>query len=802
MLSHFWKSAWRNLLRYKRLTAINIAGLSLSIAIFIALNGYIRYHLSYDQFYPQGDQIFRVDYFEYQDGAAVLESARTHDRTALLLHEYLPDAEAVTRVYNEKAYVFTEDVKIVDQNMLYADSSFFNVFEVKMIAGDPNTALIPPMAVVISQTAAHQYFGDADPMGKTLYFNERLPFIVTGVFEDLPGTSSIDYDFLLSWSTMTFYGWVTRDGTFDFPWTFTYVKLRENHPRLSSLNSKLTKMAADHITNLAERRRTAKFSLSAYQNLHFALPLTGEVKPGMNKTLLYALVSLSIFVLVAAWMNYINLSLAQSLTRASEIGVRKVFGASGLAISGQFILEALILSTLTFVAGAILYYVFTGPYSDWLFAQVTFARMTAGTWILYFAAFVAGTTLAAFYPSYIMSRFKPVLILRNKLGTGRGKSGQLQKGLMVFQLFLAIAVIGVTFVAQRQISFMRNFDSGFNIRQTISLRGPASTNSDSLRYVRYTSFRNEVLRLPAFKDGGASMNIPGQEIRFHDDGVYAVGSKSDQKQSLSVMWIDNGYQETFGMSLLSGRNFELREPKTSCIINQSAALALGFSKAEDAINTSLIGGDNVKYTIVGVWKDYHHESIHKAVSPIMFIFRHPHEYGYYSFRMETTSTDFLPALQKIWNEHYPADTFTCYFMDSFFEEQYTADLLFEKLLTIFGVASVVIACLGLYGMASLAMVKRTKEIGVRKVLGASVPRIMLLLSQTYIRLVIIGSAIAFPLVWYITARWLEGFSYRVDVRWWMIVLPSIFVLLISLATISVQTIRAAMSNPAQVLRDQ
>lgn len=802
MLKHYWITAVRNLARNKRFVVINVTGLSLSMAVFLALTGYVRFHLGFDQFYPDGDHIYRVDYFEYQDGQPVLESARTHDRTALLVHTYVPQAVAVTRVYNERAYIFTEDVKIVDQDMLYVDSSFFRVFPVTMIMGDPSQALVAPKSVVISQKAAAQYFGTDDPMGKTLYFNERLPFIVTGVYEDIPSESSIDYDFLLSWSTLSFYGWVPRDGTFDSPWTFTYIRLDRNVENVSIVERQLTQMANEHITTLRFKDHTARHALRPYQQLHFLKPLTGEVKSPVSKVLLYALISLSGFVLVAAWMNYINLSLAQSITRTGEIGVRRAFGASRSVIGGQFLMEAFIVSVTTFLLGAATYGLLTGPYRSWLFDGVSFAAVPFDVWLLYALVFVLATALVSFYPCYFITRFKPVAMLKNKLGEGKGNAHALQHTLMIFQLFLAIAVVGVTFIARRQISFMQEKDAGFNSSQTISLRGPASTNSDSLRYVRYTSFRNEVLQFPQFVSGASAFNIPGQEIRFHDEALHAIGSANLKKQSFSVMWIDEGYQPTFDIQLLGGRNFELREPRTSCILNETAARALGFTDPADAVSAGLIGEGNARYTVVGVWKDYHHESLHKPITPMMFIVRHPFEYGYFSFRLASSHSGYMSKLEEIWKKHYPNDTFTCYFMNSFFEDQYASDRLFARLLSIFGVISVVIAGLGLLGMASLSMVKRTKEIGVRKVLGASVINILVMLAGDYMRLIVLSSALAFPLIWYATDRWMQGFNYRIDIEWWMIAVPAMAVMLVSLIAISGQTLRAALSDPAKVLRDQ
>jgi putative ABC transport system permease protein len=802
MLKHYWNTAIRNLLRNRLFTSINIIGLSVAIAIFLALTAYVKYQFSFDKFYAAGNQIFRIDYFEYQQGQPVLQSARTHDRTALIVGDYVPQVEAVTRVYNEKAYIFTEDVKIVDQNMLYVDSSFFKVFDVKMIQGDADDALVPPHSVVVSRSQARAYFGDADPMGKILYFNERLPFTITGVFEDIPSTSSIDFDFLLSWSTMPFNGWISKDGDFSSPWTFTFVKLREPYSDISAINRAISDMANKHITTLEKRGHTAALALRPYEDLHVSPDLSGEVKPGTSKTLLYALISLAFFILLVAWINYINLSLARSLERADEIGVRKVFGANRIEISGQFLLEAMVLSLITFFAGFGLYALFTGPLASLLFSDVSFLSLDPGAWLLYFVAFLAITTLVAFYPAHFMSKYKPAMILKNKLGTGKGNANVLHQGLMVFQMFLAVGIVGVTFIAGRQLKFMHEFDSGFNTRQTITLRAPASTNSDSLRYTRYTSFRNEVLQNAVFTAGTASMNVPGQEIRFHDEGIHAVGSANDRKQAFWIMWIDDGYQQTFGMTLTGGRNFQEKEFGNTCIINETAARALGYKDAADAVNTSLLTSDQKTVTIIGIWKDYHHESVHKAVDPIIFYHQHPNEYGYYSFQVQSRQGDYLPALQKIWNRHYPNDQFTCYFMDSFFEEQYRADELFGKLLSLFSVISIVVASLGLFGMASLSMVKRVKEIGIRKVLGASETSILVLVSRSYIRLIGISCLFAFPLAYYITTQWLESFAYAIRIQWWMIVMPGIIVLAAMLLTIAGQSIRAARANPARSLKDQ
>jgi putative ABC transport system permease protein len=799
MLTHLLRTALRNLVKNKLFTTINVLGLSISIAVFLALISYVLYHLSFDKFYGDGDRIYRLEYKEFREGQTVLQTAKSHSRTALVAASYAPEIEAMTRVYHEKAYVWNENIKLVDQEMLYVDSSFCKVFKLNMISGSSDDGLTPPKTVFISRSQAKVYFGDEDPMGKTIFFNERLPFTITGVFEDIPSSTSINYDFLLSWSTIIFYGWGGRDGDFSNPNVYTFARLRPGTADIQSINERLTNMATENIRELKMRGNTARYELRPYEDLHTATNLSGEVRPGVDRTLLYALFSLALFILVTAWINYVNLSVARSIDRANEIGVRKVFGASRWIISAQFLVEALLVSLFTFLAGSVLYRfvikdLFTSVNPDLLPTDLT-------RWPLFLAGFVAVTALVSFYPAYFISKFKPADILKNKIATGNGKVNILHDGLIIFQLFLAVTVLSVALIAGRQISFMLDFDAGFNSQQTITLRAPASTNSDSLRYSRYTSFRSEVLQHAAFKAGSASFEVPGAEIRFHDEGVHAIGRDNDKKQSFQILWIDEGFQDVFDMQLLGGRNFNQTEKGNVCLINQSAVTALGYATPDEAINTRLIMSSGSIFTIVGVWKDYHHESMHKPVSPVIFRHRHPFEYGFYSFKIETSQKDLIPALKVIWDRHYPNDQFIFYFMDRFFGEQYQSDLLFGRLLNLFSVIALIVAALGLFGVASLAMVKQTREIGIRKVLGASVANILILLSRRYVVMIAMSCLIAFPLSWYLTTQWLSDFTYRIDVQWWMIVVPGILVLTSTLITISTLSVRAAIANPVNSLKE-
>jgi putative ABC transport system permease protein len=798
MLRHFWNSAIRSLLRNKSTTVINIIGLSISIATFLALVGYVDYQFSYDRFIPDSENVYRLDYYEFQENDPVLQTARSHSRATVLLKEYVPQVKAVTRLYKENCLIFNEQTKITDQKVLWVDSTFFQVFNLPLIEGSPSKCLNAPNSMVISTSQAIAYFGEEDPVGKTLFFNEHLPFVITGVFKDLPKNTSIDFDFLLSWTTLTNYGWTQRDGDFNYPWVFTYILLNENTD-LPKVNAAVERLAMNHVTTLEKRNHKGKYKIRPYNKIHFGSKLSGELEPGANIVLLYALFSIAVFILIAAWMNYINLSLVKSIERAEEIGVRKVFGANSRIITAQFMTEALLIAIVTSIAGFMIYKFFTQSIPGLFFEGLQFFGSSSITWFLYVVLIIVGTMLVSAYPAYFIYKFKPTAILKNKLGPENGPAF-IYKTLIFFQLFLAVVLVGISLVTSRQMRYIRNFDIGFNHDQTISLRGPASTNSDSLRYNRFVCFRNEVLQHPQFIAATASMNIPGEELRWHDESIHAIGGNNDKKQSFWVGWADEGYLGTFGLTLINGRNFQPREFGNNCLINEEGAKSLGYANSKDAVNTEIINSEGKKFQIIGVIKNFHHESIRKPIEPMVIYYLHPFEFGYYTVRLNSNEGDFLKRLNKIWNKHYPNDPFVYYFMDSFFARQYQEDELFGKLVGLFSIVSILIAGLGLYGIASLTVARRTKEIGIRKVLGASVTNILFLISRDYITLLLLATATAVPISYLLIDKWLESFTYHFLVSWWLLVFPGAIIITITLIILLGKSIRAALANPVDSLR--
>jgi putative ABC transport system permease protein len=655
--------AFRILFKNRTFTFINILGLSIGIATFLVLMRYVEYEFSYNTFFKDSERIYRIDYYEYQNKELLRQTSRSHSRLLYTLPYDIAEIEHITRVYHENCLIFNDRARVTDQKVLWVDSSFLKVFGINLIRGNANEALVAPNSMVISQSQAKLYFGDEDPIGKTLYFNEHLPFTVTGIFEDLPRNSTLKFNFLNSWSTMIRYNWNPMGGDFLYTWSFTFIKLRENGNNVNLVNKKLKDFAGKYLNTSRNNQITGKYALRPINEIHFSTVLKEEMEAGKSKSLLYAIISIAIFILITAWINYVNLSLAKSFERAGEIGVRKVYGAGTAQISWQHILESFIIALFTFLVGFSIYEIMAYLLTQLLSGSFVMASGHGLIWLAYVVVILAGTVLSSVYPAYIMSKFKPALILKHKF---TNKNNYLRNGLVIFQFILSTTLIGCTLIAFRQINYIRKFDVGFNTIQTISLRGPASVNSDSLRRQRFRAFRDDVLNTGAFVSGTSSMNIPGEEPRFHDENIRTPQGANDTKRSFSISWIDEGYIETFGLKLLSGRNFSPNDRINFCLVNETATRILGFKSPRDAVNAEFITDQNRKVTIAGVIRDFHHESIKKSVDPYVFYNIHPYEFGYYTFRLKTTGNKgALGSLKQIWEKHYPNDPFVYYFMDDF-----------------------------------------------------------------------------------------------------------------------------------------
>ncbi len=808
MIKSYLTSAFRNFLKHKSFTFLNVIGLSLGISACLLILQYVKYEKSYDTFHSKASDIYRVQYNGWQNGELRFECAAAVPAVGPALKDNFPEVLRFTRLYPISGVISYESpdnglISFLEEKMQITDSSVFDVFDFKLLKGNKENVLTGPNKIVISQKAAKKYFGEADPIGKSLQLGSRLSerdFEVTGVFEDIPDNSHIKFDFMFSYQSLnnasnndseTSWGW------YDFN---TYVLLKPGTD-VRSLQSKWNDfLYATRGEDWEKYNRKQEFILQPILDIHLYANLLQESLPeeSGDGDSVYALTFIALFILIIAWVNYVNLATAKSFDRANEVGVRKVMGSSQNQLIYQFLSESLLINLLAaIIAVATVWLVW--PWFTQLAGRSipTSYLVHPDFWSLLAILFLLGAALSGFYPAIILSSFKPVAVLKGKvMRTAHG--GLLRKSLVVFQFVASVVLISGLLVVYQQLSFMSNQNLGIDINQTLVIKGPGIT--DSTYAEKMESFKSEALRIAGIKSMTASTNVPGDEI-FWASGIRRLVGGPESFISGYTVGIDQDYINSFNLELAAGRGFDVRftNDTSAVILNRAMVDALDFESPESAIGEMAIyAGDTLE--IVGVLENYHQMSLKEAVSPLVFLYT-PQFSSFYAFKIENANyQDLLSSLEGPWNTFFPGNPMDYFFLDQFFNRQYESERQFGQVFGIFTVLAIFVACLGLFGLASFMTIQRTKEIGIRKVLGSTVPNIVILLSRGFLLLVVIANIIAWPLAWWIMETWLQGFPYRIEISPFLFVGAGLGVLVIAFLSVGFQTLKAAMINPAQTLK--
>jgi putative ABC transport system permease protein len=805
MIRNYLLATFRSFSKHKSFTILNVTGLSLGMVASLLIFQYVKYERGYDTFHTKAADIYRIQYNGWQNGKLRFECAAAVPAVGPALKNNFPEVLRFTRLYPVSGVVSYESpenglVSHLEEKMQVVDSSVFEIFDFKLLQGDPKKVLEGPDKAVISQKAARKYFGEADPIGKWIAWNGNRRFEVTGIFQDIPENSHIKFDFMLSYQTLnrltnneseTAWGW------YDFN---TYVLLQPGTD-IKSFQAKwdayLEKVRGE---DWKKANRRQEFILQPLLGIHLYANLLQESEPderGDGESV-YALTFIALFILIIAWVNYINLATAKSFERANEVGVRKTMGAQKSQLVGQFLAESLMVNLLAAVIAII------GVRALWpVFSQLSGRAipvaymMEPGFWMLVTALFVGGSILSGFYPAIILSSFRPVSVLKGKfIGTPGGN--YMRKGLVVFQFVASVVLISGSIIVFQQLSFMRNQKLGVDINQTLVIRGPGVTDSTYLQ--KMESFKGEALRIPGVKSMTASTNVPGDEI-FWASGIRKLVSDPTTTISGYTIGIDEDYTKSFNLEFAAGRGFDKSNADEghSLIINHAMSDALDFDSPEAALGELAIHGNDT-LRIVGVLENYHQMSLKEAVVPLVFRYT-PDNGSFYAFKIEGGNyTQVLEQLRGPWNAFFPGNPVDHFYLDEFFNRQYESDKQFGQIVGLFTALAIFIACLGLFGLASFLTMQRTKEIGIRKVLGSSPTRIVMLLSRGFIQLVIIANLIAWPLAWYLMNMWLQAFPYRITINPLLFVFAGAGVILIAFLSVGSQTLRAALVNPAETLK--
>jgi putative ABC transport system permease protein len=808
MLRNYLKIALRNLLRNKVYSFINIGGLAVGMATCLLITLYVFDEISYDRFNEKADRIYRLDMDIKFGGLEKSYAVSPAPAGPAILRDY-PFIENFVRI-RENGVVITKGRETINEhNVAFADSTLFEVFTLPMIYGNPKNALNQPNSVVITESIAKKYFNTSQVLGKFLTIDKTHLYKITGVIKDIPENSHIKrniYMSMLNYEDSKQNVWVSNNYN-------TYLLLKQNvNP--SQLKSKFREILKKYvqpeifqvlgiksIEDFEKSGSYMRFDLMPLTKIHLHSDKVAEIGTNSNIQYVYIFSAIALFILLIACVNFMNLSTARSVNRAKEVGVRKVLGTIRSHLMGQFLSESILLSLIAFFLGFGIAYSLIPYFNDLAAKQMnlSFEKKPFLLPALLFFSILIGL-LAGVYPALILSSFKPISVLKGKL-TASNKGSYLRSGLVVFQFFSSAFLIICTIVIYRQLSFIQQKNLGFNREQVLVI------NDTNLLGSGLESFRNELLQLKEIKSATVSGFLPTPSYR-NNNSFWPEGELNAEKGISMQFWeVGFDYTKTLGMQLLQGRDFDknMSTDSSALIINESAAKIFGY---KNPIGKKLFMYADVQtkrmvaFTIIGVVKNFNYESLRENVGAMsMCLSSKP--YGMISIRLQTDNIkEAIAKIENKWKSRVGASPLNYQFLDEAFDSMYRSEQRIGKIFISFAILAIFIACLGLFGLATFTAEQRTKEIGIRKVLGASVPQIVQLLSKDFVRLVIIGIVIASPIAYYFMDKWLQDFAYRVEISWWIFALAGIVAISIALLTVSYQAIRAALMNPVKSLRTE
>ena len=796
MFKSYLKTSVRNLLNYKTYSFINIFGLTIGITCLIFIFKYVRFELSFDKFHKNADQIYRVT-----ESILGGENQTTQVPLGNKLQEFIPEISRIVRINKlSKKLVSTDSKKFYEERIILADPSIFDMFSFDLIAGDKKTVLNDPWLIVLTEQTAQKYFGKENPIGKRITIDEKYEFQVSGILKDLPKNSHINIDFLCPLiSAKNIYSKDFFDNLMSNP-VYTYIQFNGNIDS-AKINARLLKFP-EYFYKEYWKVLQMKFGIEPLTSIHLNPTLENDLGANGNISNIYIFSSIGLLILLIACINYMNLSTARYLTRIKEVGIRKVVGASRSQIIIQFIGESILLTFLAVILSLILVKILA-PTVGLYFGEEEIFQNSDISFLIYISIITLVTgIIAGIYPALFVSKFQPVNILSKEILISKSRIS-FRSILVIFQFAISTILIIITMIIKSQLSFIQNKDLGFTKEQIVIL--PVEDNE--IRH-QYRAIKNELLKNPAIMSASFSSSIPGgvnSITSFHWEGQQLIKNTKIIDNTLSFISSDYAFLKTYGINIKEGRNFSESFPsdeKQGYIINQAALTKLNLkSPLGKSLNLFNRNGGR----IIGMVKDFHFQSLHKKIEPLA-IFIDEDESGYYipkylSIRIKTDNIPLvLSSIEKTWKQFSPGRPFEYFFFDEYLSKLYKKEQNTVNLFNCFSIVAVFIASLGLFGLAAFTSESRKKEIGIRKVLGASVAEILVTLSGSFMKKVLIANLIAWPVAYYLINRWLQDFAYHVQISVWIFVLAAIISILITLVTVSYHVIKAAVTNPVNFLK--
>jgi putative ABC transport system permease protein len=791
MFKNYLKIATRNLLKQKGYSFINVAGLATGIAACFLIFLWVRDELAYDRFHAKADRIYRA-LWEARFGDNEWKIPLVGVPLAEALEKEFPEVEETVRLYAGGMTLRHGDEYVREQSFVFAEESFFGVFTVDFISGNPETALRDPDAVVLTAETAQKYFSNQNPLGQTIEINDGRLLRVTGVVKSFPPQSHFHFSFLASIKTLPRFE--QRQQNWGAASVYTYLVLRPE-ANLTALEAKLKTYIDKNVAgeSFSQPGNFTRYPLQPMLDIHLRSHLQYELDPASagNQAYVYLFSMIAFFILVLACINFVNLATARSMKRAREVGIRKVLGSYRSQLVRQFLAESLVVITVAILA-ALVFAELILP----AFNQFTGKQLAIDFWKSPFAITVmAGlalvvTILAGAYPAFYLSSFWPVQALKGRLAT-HSRKDRLRQGLVAAQFCISIGLIIGTLVVRKQLEFTQNKRLGFDKDHVLIVQRAGALGD------KHIAFRNRLISHPLVAGASAAQNLPGQHF---DSTVFTLEQPANyENTSLTYDLVDESYVDVLKLNIIDGRNFStaFATDSSAFIINQAAARAIGW---DEPLGKRLSLGDFYQGPVVGVVEDFHFESLHHEVKPILFLFNWQRP-SYLAVRLKPGNVaEGIAAVRDVWKEFVQTTPFEFSFLDQDYQKLYDGEQRMSKVFMTFSVLAIFIACLGLFGLASFTVEQRTKEVGIRKVLGASVAGIIGLLSSEFAKLVLISNLIAWPVAYFAMNKWLQEFAYRINLSIGEFLFAAALAVFIALLTVSYQAIRAALANPAEALR--
>ncbi len=798
--------ALRNLLKYKFYSFLNITGLAIGIAVCLLILLFVQDELNYDKYNDKADRIYRI-IADFSLGGNELHTPDLGAPTGPAFLADFPEVENYVRIQTTGGwFVQYGDKSFKETEVLRADSTFFDIFTIPLISGNPITALNKPHTLVLSQRAAVKYFGKEDPLGKTLKLDNRTDYEVTGVYKDIPANSHFQAEFILALNI--------KPGTSSDYWlgnmnNITYIVLQENYdykkleakfPAMIEkyIGPEIIKFTGKTLEEFFKAGNRTGFYLQPLADIHLYSDLQDDI--GVNGDIKYVLIfsAIAVFILIIACINFMNLSTARSSGRAKEVGVKKVLGSGKGELVKQFLTESMVMSLLAMIFALIIIPLVLPFFNNLSGKELHISSLLS---LEFLAGIITLTVLigilAGSYPALFISSFNPASILKGELRSGTG-NGTLRSSLVVFQFAASIIMITATIVVAGQLNYIQNKKLGFNKEQVLVVHDTFILGD------RAQSFKNEVAALPGILSGTVTNALP-VESPGYNNGTFRDGRPDDEKLAALGSWsVDEDYIPTLGMEIIKGRNFskEFGSDSLSVVINEAVAQHFEWDDPVGKVLSQFSSNDGsqiTNYHVIGVVKNFHYESLKNSIGPVMFFMRHGNSRTAFRFKSDNTS-GIIESIKSKWEEFVPGQAFEYTFMDEDFNKTYSAEQKVGEIFSVFAFLAIFIGCLGLFGLAAYTAEQKTKEIGIRKVLGASVPGIVFLLSSEFVKLIIIAFVVAAPIAYYYMNMWLQDFHYRIDLTSWMFASAGLIALGIAMLTVSYHAIKIAITNPSKSLR--